>query len=406
MRLSLVPAPLRGTVTPPPSKSQAHRLLLAAALAAGESAIANVALSQDIEATLRCLEALGAAWRRQGTGVAVRGMGGRTGSGPLPRFDCGESDSTLRFLIPIALAAAGGGVFTGRGRLMERPQGPYEAMCREKHILFEQKDGVLTVRGVLTPGTYRLAGNVSSQFFTGLFFALPLLPGDSRVEPATALESAAYLDITRSVQAAFGVTVGPLEGGGFAVPGNQTYHPRSCAAEADWSQAAFWYAAAALGSRVTVAGMDRTSLQGDRAILELLDLLAGGGERRIDVSQIPDLVPPLAALAAGRDGATRLENAGRLRIKESDRLATVRRTLSAFGVEAEEGADCLTIYGRSRFRGGVIDCCGDHRIAMLAAVLATRAEGPVELEGAECVRKSYPDFWEEYQRLGGEIHVL
>ena len=410
MNLTIVPKALAGTVTPPPSKSQAHRLLLSAALAEGESTVANVAFSEDIAATLRCMEALGAAWEETAPGtIRVEGIGERRSTGEeLPRFDCGESGSTLRFLIPIALTVAGGGVFTGRGRLMERPQGPYEQLFRERGIAWERRDGVLTLRGKLTPGTYALPGNVSSQFFTGLFFALPLLAGDSAVVSTTDLESVGYLAITREAQQRFGVRVGGLGPEGFRIAGNQTYRPAAVQVEADWSQAAFWYAAANLGSAVTVTGMNPRSPQGDRSIVELLDLFDGvPAHRGLDVRHIPDLVPPLAALAAGNGGCTCLKNAGRLRLKESDRLTTVRETLEAFGVRAEERADSLTIFGREKLLGDVtIDCRNDHRIAMMAAVLATRADGPVTLTGAECVRKSYPDFWEEYKRLGGEVHVL
>ena len=407
MNVTITPAKLAGAIIPPPSKSQAHRLVIAAALGTGESTIENIALSQDIAATLRCVEALGASWEQTQPGtIRIRGLGtdGPRG-GELPHLDCGESGSTLRFLIPVALAVAGGGVFTGHGRLMERPQGPYEALFRERGIAWEQRGGVLTVRGGLTPGTYALPGNVSSQFFTGLFFVLPLLDGDSTVVPTTELESVSYLAITREAQRRFGVAVGGMREGGFRISGGQTYRPCTTRVEADWSQAAFWYAAANLGSDVAVTGMDPQSPQGDRAIGDLLDFFDGTpASRGLDVRHIPDLVPPLAALAAGNEGCTRLRNAGRLRLKESDRLATVRQTLEAFGVQAEEGADSLTIYGRQTLRGGcTIDCCNDHRIAMMAAVLATRSDGPVTLVGAECVNKSYPDFWEDYRRLGGNI---
>ena len=205
MTLTLVPAKLSGTVVPPPSKSQAHRVLIAAALAQGESVISNVALSQDIQATLGCLQELGAEFSIDGSTVTVQGMGA-TAMSPLrrmalPRLDCGESGSTLRFLIPIALAVRGGGIFTGRGRLMERPLAPYERLFREKGIVWEQQDGVLTVQGLLTPGEYALAGNVSSQFFTGLLFALPLLDGPSALLPTTFLESEGYISMTLEAMA-------------------------------------------------------------------------------------------------------------------------------------------------------------------------------------------------------------
>ena len=410
MNITIIPKKLAGTVTPPPSKSQAHRLIIAASLAEGESTIENVAFSQDVEATLRCMEALGASWEETVPGVIrVKGAGGRrTWNGALPKLDCGESGSTLRFLIPIALALRGGGVFTGHGRLLERPQGPYVDLFSERGISWEQGSGSITIRGALTPGEYALPGNVSSQFFTGLFFALPLLSGESVVVPTTNLESAGYLAITREAQDRFGVTIRRERGLVHRIPGPQKYRPCRCRVEADWSQAAFWYAAAQLGSAVTVTGMNPASPQGDRVIVDMLDFFRDQpGHRSLDVCHIPDLVPPLAALAAGTGGCTRLKNAGRLRLKESDRLTTVRETLEAFGIRAEDRADSLTIFGRERLLGNVtIDCCNDHRIAMMAAVLATRADGPVTLTGAECVRKSYPDFWEEYKRLGGEVHVL
>lgn len=437
MNITIIPHKLSGTITPPPSKSQAHRLVIAAALGEGESTIENISLSQDIAATLRCVEALGASWEQAAPGtIRIRGIG-RHWTGELPNLDCGESGSTLRFLIPVALAVAGGGVFTGHGRLMERPQGPYEALFREKGIAWEQREGVLTVRGRLLPGIYALPGNVSSQFFSGLLFALPLLAGDSRIVSTTPLESAGYIHMTRHAMEAFGVRTGytiekelPEEGEAFTVPGGQQYQAGQAAVEADWSQAAFWYAAAGLGSQVAVTGMNDHSLQMDRMILRYGDMIQGKplhdavtvpilgktgtarGERSIqgghsvgiDLAHCPDLAPPLAAWGAVMHGTLHLRNAGRLRLKESDRLKTVRQTLEAFGVQVEEGADSLTIYGRQTLRGGcTIDCCNDHRIAMMAAVLATRADAPVTLLGAECVAKSYPDFWQDYQRLGGII---
>ena len=243
MTLTITPAKLKGSVTPPPSKSQAHRLLIAAALAGGESVIHNVAYSQDIDATLRCLTELGAEFDRAGDTVTVRGMGANAMSPnrrmALPHLDCGESGSTLRFLIPIALAVRGGGVFTGRGRLMERPQKPYFDLFDQKNIFYEQKDGVLTVQGQLLPGEYRLPGNVSSQFFTGLLFALPLLDGPSAILPTTELESEGYVQMTLQAMAEFGVELPAT----LSLPpqyhpqGNQTYVPAEATVEADWSQA-------------------------------------------------------------------------------------------------------------------------------------------------------------------------
>ena len=443
MDLQITPKKLSGTVTPPPSKSQAHRLAIAAVLSNGISTVRGVAMSQDVEATLRCLTALGGRWRETAPGVLeITGTGGRRTGADLPLLDCGESGSTLRFFIPIALAATGGGVFTGRGRLMERPQGPYFDLFREKGIFFEQKDGVLTVRGRLTPGEYRLAGNVSSQFFTGLLFALPLLEGDSVLIPTTRLESVGYINMTREAMALAGVHTQWREGSTLFIPGNQRYQPLEAAVEADWSQAAFWYAAQGLGNAVTIAGLNPKSIQGDRVMASFAEMLRGEplhggvtapiwgpasaaparpdrqpparpgwstpcvGSVSLPLTHCPDLAPPLAAWGALLNGDLYLKDAGRLRIKESDRLATITAALRALGADVTEEPERLIITGKPSLPGGTVDCAGDHRIAMMAAIAATGCTGPVTLLGAECVKKSYPDFWEVYQSLGGEIHVL
>lgn len=407
MNVTITPGKLSGAVTPPPSKSQAHRLLIAAALAQGESVISNVAFSQDIEATVECLEELGAGFSRVEGAVTVRGMGANPMS-PLrrmayPRLNCGESGSTLRFLIPVALAVRGGGVFTGRGRLMERPLEPYFHLFDEKGIFHEYKDGALTAAGMLTPGEYRLPGDVSSQFVTGLLYALPLLEGDSEIVLTTPLESRGYVDMTAEALGQFGVRVEARENG-FFIPGGQLYRPRSLAVEGDWSQAGFWFAAASLGAQLDVRGMKFPSVQGDWRFLDLLEQMHGAAEAELDVSQYPDLVPPLAAAAALEEGRTiSLTNAARLRLKESDRLASVTQVLNALGADVAEGPDFLTIRGKERLAGGVaVDSFNDHRIAMMAAIAATRCINPVTINGAECVAKSYPDFWEEYERLGGK----
>ena len=407
MDLQIIPKKLSGAVTPPPSKSQAHRLLIAAALSGGVSVLHGLAESQDIQATRRCLIALGAGMEDlPDGGLRVHGLGNSAvQAGPIPILDCGESGSTLRFMIPIALAVAGGGIFTGRGRLMERPQGPYFQLFDKKGIFYEQKDGVLTVRGILTPGEYVLPGNVSSQFFTGLLFALPLLDGDSILVSTTPLESRDYLEMTRQALAAAGVTTRWADENTLCVPGGQAYQPFTATAEADWSQAGFWYAADFLDSQVEIQGLDPDSPQGDKVVSELYWKLARPGDAEIDVSGCPDLLPPLAVMAAVRSGTTRFVNAARLRMKESDRLSTTAALLAALGGRAEEGPDFLTVHG-GPLTGGTVDSANDHRIAMAAAIAATGCTGPVTIRGAECVQKSYPDFWEVYRSLGGDIHVL
>ena len=442
MDLQIIPKKLSGTVTPPPSKSIAHRLLIAAALADGVSTVRGIAMSQDVEATLRCLTALGGRWKVTTPGVLeITGTGGRRAGEDLPRLDCGESGSTLRFFIPIALAVAGGGVFTGHGRLMERPQGPYFDLFREKGISYEQKDGVLTVRGHLEPGEYKLAGNVSSQFFTGLLFALPLLGGPSVIWSTTEVESRDYIAITRQVLETAGVETTCKDNFRTLEITGGTYHPIDETVEADWSQAAFWYTAQGLGNPLTIQGMNPKSIQGDRVMASFAEMLRGEplsggvtvpilgpasaapakpfqpplrpgwttpcvGSVSLPLTYCPDLAPPLAAWGALLNGTLYLKDAGRLRIKESDRLATITAALRALGADVTEEPDRLIINGKPALPGGTVDCANDHRIAMMAAIAATGCTGPVTLLGAECVKKSYPDFWDVYQSLGGDIHVL
>ena len=391
MNVTIVPGTLEGAVTPPSSKSQTHRAVLALMLAQGEGKLSNLAVSEDIQATQDCVAAL-----KSGQPAQVDG---------LPLLDCGESGSTLRFLIPVALAVRGGGHFTGRGRLMERPQGPYIRLFEEKGILWNQEGACLTVEGQLEPGVYALPGNVSSQFITGLLYALPLLPGDSRIVLTTPLESRGYVDMTLDMLRRFDIKVEEQEDG-FLVPGNQTYQARDLTLEADWSGAAFWYAANFLGAQVDIQGLNPDSVQGDRQIGTLYWKLARPGDVDIDLSQCPDLAPPLAVMAAVRKGTARFVNAGRLRIKESDRLETIARTLNALGAKAQVGEDTLILEGLDHLEGGTVDGCNDHRIAMMAAVAAVACKEPVTILGAECVKKSYPRFWEDYTALGGEVHGI
>jgi 3-phosphoshikimate 1-carboxyvinyltransferase len=408
MDVKIIPRRLSGVVTPPPSKSLAHRWILAASLAAGASTIRNLTLSEDIEATLRCMSGFRCQWEWQDENTlkvwgCINQERDRSG---LPRLDCGESGSTLRFLIPVALALEGGGEFTGRGRLMERPLDPYFQIFDRQGISHRLEDGLLTIEGELWPGEYRLPGNVSSQFFTGLLMALPLLDGPSVVISTTKLESASYTSMTMGVLARCGVCVRwsqTLNGFGIE-PG--VYSPFEETVEADWSQAAFWYAAIALGSNLRLRGLNGQSSQGDAAVVGHYRKLAQTGEVKINLSDCPDLLPPLAVMAAVRRGTTRFTHAARLRLKESDRLATVAGMLRALGGAVSEEEDGLTVYGVSTLPGGTVDGANDHRIVMAAAVAASRCQGPVVIRGAEAVRKSYPNFWRDYENLGGAVHVL
>ena len=289
---------------------------------------------------------------------------------------------------------------------MERPQQPYFDLFDQRGIFHAQEEGVLTVRGSLSPGEYRLRGDVSSQFFTGLLLALPLLEGPSVIISTTKLESAPYAAMTMGVLARCGIRVRWSQAlNGFGVePG--IYSPFEETVEADWSQAAFWYAALSLGSNLRLRGLNGQSSQGDAAVVAHYKKLSLTGEVKISLADCPDLLPPLAVMAAVRRGTTRFTHAARLRLKESDRLATVARMLKALGGAAAEEEDGLTVYGVSTLPGGVVDGANDHRIVMAAAVAATRCQGAVVIRGAEAVKKSYPNFWRDYEDLGGAVHVL
>lgn len=408
MDVRVFPRPLHGVVVPPPGKSALHRLILCAGLSSGVSTIKNAAHSEDIDATLRCLTALGGRWEEPMPHVLrITGVGGvpRREKGPLPHFDCGESGTTLRFFLPTALAIRGGGIFVGRGRLMERPLQPYLELFREKNIFCQQQGGVLTVRGRLTSGEYQLPGNISSQFFSGLLFALPLLGGASTLRAVTPLESADYVLMTQKALRLAGVaTAAQTEPGCFQVSPAE-YRPFAAAAEADWSQAAFWLAASFPGEEIQVNGLSPSSAQGDKRIADFFQELSTPGDRVIDLSPCPDLLPPLAVMAAVRAGTTRFVHAARLRLKESDRLSSTASLLNALGGMVRESPDALEVLGGT-LRGGTISSFHDHRIAMAAAVAAAHCSEPVVICGADAVKKSYPSFWDDYKQLGGDLDVL
>lgn len=413
------PSVIRGTLTPPPSKSAAHRLLIAAALA-GEGRVRGLSLSADMEATLRAVRGLGVSVRLDGDAACFAPAPPSSSPSPLP-VDCGESGSTLRFLIPLYAARGIPAVFTGHGRLPERPLGVY-ADCLPPHgVTLSAASGLpLTVTGRLTGGDFALPGDVSSQFITGLLFALPLCREDSRIRLTTPLESAGYVDMTLQVLRQAGIRVEPLEDGWF-IPGSQTYRPLDTAVESDWSQAAFLLAAGALGGEVTLTGLNPASAQGDREALSLFRRFGAAVEEApgrivcrkaplhgidIDAAQIPDLVPVLAVTAALVDGVTHITGAARLRLKESDRLAAVADGIRRLGGRVEEGPDSLTITGVSRLAGGRAEGYNDHRIVMALSMAALGCEAPVTVTDAQSVAKSWPAFFEDYRAIGGTAHVI
>ena len=411
------PGPKTGRVRPPCSKSQAHRLLICAALGGGKTVVECDSISRDIEATADCLRALGARISpAEGGGFVmdpIRSV--PKGEALLP---CGESGSTLRFLLPVVGALGADAVFRREGRLPERPLAPLDAELIRHGMVLSENGADLRCSGRLLPGEYTLPGDVSSQYISGLLMALPHLGGGSTLAVTGRIESGAYITMTENALALAGVRVDKTPEG-YLIPGGQTGAlPGKIRVEGDWSGAAFFLCIGALSREgVTVEGMDLSSAQGDRGVLEILrsmgaEITEEGSSvtvRRgdlhgtvIDAAPVPDLIPTLAAVAAAAEGETRIINAARLRLKESDRLSATSGMLRSLGASVEELPDGLVITGGQALHGGAVDARGDHRIAMAAAVAACAADGEVTVDGGECVAKSYLAFWEDYSALKGE----
>jgi len=417
--VKIFPARLNGAVNAIPSKSQAHRALICAALADKPTRVECNGESEDILATVACLSALGAGIECESGAYVVRPLK-REGNDGIATLPCGESGSTFRFMLPIICALGRKVCFTPKGRLPERPLSPlYEELVSHGAELSPQGSVPFYAAGRLTPGHYSLDAGVSSQFISGLLFALPLLDGDSELALTGSAESFPYVELTMAMLIEFGIKV-DLSGEVFSIPGRQIYRSSSVVrVEGDWSNAAFWLGAGAIGSgSVTCTGLDLQSRQGDRAILDLLAkfgaqvktsgsavTVSGGKLRGIEINaqDIPDLMPILAVIGATAEGTTVIRNAGRLRTKESDRLAAVSAVLRALGADVNETEDGLVIHGSDAFSGGEVSSYGDHRIAMSAAIVATVCAEPVVIRGAEAVNKSYPGFFDDLRLLGGSV---
>ena len=408
-----------GRIAAPPSKSMAHRAVLCAALAKGNSHLHHLAFSKDISATLGAAARLCARVTTGENDAVVEGLG---------RFlpvdapvDCCESGSTLRFLIPLASLTGQEVTFTGHGRLMERPQSVYKTLYQQQGLRFEQGADRLTVEGALTPGEYELAGNVSSQFISGLLFALPLLDGDSTLHLIPPVESRSYIDMTRSVQAAFGVTSRWLDGNTLALPGRQHYRPCDHAVEGDYSQAAFPAVLGAVCGGVTVTGLSPDTLQGDAVILDILRRCGAQFTRDgdavifakaplhgvdIDLADCPDLGPVLMVLGLLCEGTTVIRNAERLRLKESDRIAAMEAELRACGGVLESEGGTITVHGCAEHLHapeGILHGHNDHRVVMSLAVLSAAAGLPLTVDDAEAIQKSWPNFFAAIRPLGVEV---
>ena len=413
MRIEITPGTLAGRVRAVASKSHAHRLLIAAALCSTAPEVDISTTSADIEATKACLSQL---------------------TQEVPVLNCGESGSTLRFMIPVTMAIKDEAVFMGSGRLPHRPLFPLDKEmeshgCRfEMHAAAgEELQEICRIGGRLQPGEFNIPGNISSQYITGLLFALPLLDGASIINITSPLESSKYVDMTLDVLAQFGIMINVEYDNGcpvYKIDGNQQYKASGAVtAEGDWSNIAFWIIAGILNKEGTVIceNLPEHSLQGDKAILELARQMGGSiaGQKDcrtvsrqilkavdIDASEIPDLVPILSVAAATAEGTTHIYNAGRLRIKESDRLAAVTDCLKKLGADITEEPEGLIIRGVSSLKGGTVSGYNDHRIVMAMSIASLVCEEPVTIEGAEAINKSYPTFFDDFKSLGGDVRVI
>lgn len=392
MDITIFPTKLSGTVHAIPSKSQAHRLLICAAFADTETTLICPQTNRDIAATADCLRSLGASIIRTDLAYIVKPVKSIPKSAEL---HCGESGSTLRFILPIVGALGVDSTFILEGRLPQRPLSPLkEEMERCGCTLSRPTDSTIRCIGKLQSDNFTIDGSVSSQFITGLLFAMSLMPNECHLTITGTLESKPYVQMTQAAMAQFGVSVEQ-----YIVPaGSRFVSPGVLTVEGDWSNGAFFLAANAIGNNIDITGLCAHSPQGDRAISDILPLLSRE-HIIVDSADIPDLVPILAVTACAMQGAT-FTNISRLRLKESDRVATVQEMLSQLGARTMATENELRVYP-AHFTGCTINSACDHRIAMSAAIAATIASGPVTIKDAQCVSKSYPAFWDEYRHLGG-----
>jgi 3-phosphoshikimate 1-carboxyvinyltransferase len=391
-------------------------MIIAAALADGVSEVKNINPSEDIDATVDAMVALGAKIVSDGSTYTIKGI-----STPAEKavINCRESGSTLRFIIPIAAALGCDTTFYGSGKLPTRPITPYKREMSAKGVSFEHTEGVMpfSVTGKLQGGEYRLEGDVSSQFITGLLYALPLCEEDSRIVLTSVLESKPYADMTVAALKQFGIEIDESVGSeGFpvyTVKGNQRYKPADCTVEGDYSQAAFFFAANALGSELVITNLNENSVQGDKKILEILQKMCYNEKEcgnydpfTVDAADIPDIVPILTVLGCFTSSVSRIVNAKRLKIKESDRLKAIADALNAIGGKVSYGDDYLEITPVKGFHGGFVNGCNDHRIVMASAIASTMSDGAVTISDCGAVAKSYPDFWQDFKSLGGNIEFF
>lgn len=419
MDIKIFPSVLHGTVEAVPSKSEAHRLLICSALADRETKLQLNSVSQDIEATMSCLSGLGAEPQIDGKYITVKPAQKNQGNQGRAFFDCAESGSTLRFILPVAAACGIDGYFCGRGRLPDRPISELAGVLEEHGISFSSHNIPFNISGNLSGGEYRISGDVSSQYITGLMLALPLINEKSLITLTTKLESKPYVDITMGCLAKFGVVINNIENG-YEITYQRYISPGNVRPGGDWSNVSVFFAAGSAGGEVAVSGLELDSLQGDAALCGIMRRLGAnvgsaegyvavrGGRLsgcEIDIADTPDLLPALAVVASAADGETRFYNGTRLRLKESDRISSSAAMINALGGFAKETEDGIYIRGTG-LSSGIVDSCGDHRIVMAAAAASCFCTGPVVIHGAEAVRKSYPSFFEDFKKLGGKYDVI
>ena len=401
MKVKIIPGKASGRVTAPPSKSMAHRLLISAAMADGVSRIFGVSDCEDVRATVSCLTALGIKIEFEGDTATVYGRS-PTEYKPTGTLSAGESGSTLRFMIPIALISGSTVMFSGKSGLMSRPMSVYEDICRERGLNFIQDGNTITVRGPISAGTYTVVGNISSQFISGLLFALPNLNGNSKIKLIPPVESRSYINMTISALESFGINITWEDDYTLLIPGGQRFLPRNLAVEGDFSGSAFIDALSLFGGDVKVDGLIDTSLQGDKVYRRIYPKLSIGTPT-VHIGDCPDLGPILFAIAAAKSGGI-FEGTKRLKIKESDRVSAMAEELRKFGTHLSIYEDKVVVYP-AEFHAPTETLSGhnDHRIVMALAVLLTIVGG--EIEGAEAIKKSYPAFFEHLTSLGIKVEV-
>ena len=399
MRVEIKPGRAAGVITAPPSKSVAHRLLICAALSDGVSRISGISDCEDVSATLESLKALGVNAVREGDDIIITGKN-MLNAVPRGTLWCGESGSTLRFLIPIAMLSGKTAMFSGKGRLMERPMEIYEKLSRERGLLFVKDGESITVKGPLRGGEFAVAGNISSQFISGLIFALPLLKKDSIIKIAPPIESRSYIDLTLDAVRQFGILARWVDDYTISIKGGQSYKAQNLSVEGDFSGAAFPEALNLFGGEVTVNGLREDSIQGDRVFRKYFELLKGGVPT-VHIGDCPDLGPILFAISAAKCGGV-FTGTKRLKIKESDRARAMAEELKKFGTSVTVLDDKVVVYPAAFKKPcEVLSGHNDHRIVMALAVLLSITGG--EIEGAEAVKKSYPSFFEDLRTLGIEV---